>query len=663
MKQSTTLSLFAAAALFGLASCSSDEPAVITGNGAETFTISLPTELTRDFNDGLSAKNLYIAVYPKGEGSATASPLICSFPTALANETLISGATFNGLTANVTIQLVKNQSYDVLFFAESYTDGNDDCPYAFTPATRSMEVDYGKMACNSDAPDAFYYHGEITASGTNHPIELRRPFAQINIGTDDYDTAVKAGMTVTSSAVTFSNLADTFDFASGTAAGNAENVEFANADIPAASQPFPTGAAGQYRYLNMAYVLVGTGTGDQAVINSVQMSLNEATTPFATYTNIPAKTNFQTNIYGSLLTNKENFTVTINPAFGGAYNNGLLAVATEDDFKAAVAAGKDIVLSSNVSLTAPVTIEQPMTIDLGTKTLNIGSQSITNAAGNDLTIQGDGAVIGTVRNMIQNNGNLTVKGGRFSVDTSEYFKTAISNNAGGTCTIEDGTFTSGRAPMYNQGTMVINGGSFTTTSNNSRDCYILYNDVIDQASQNANITVNGGTFTSLGGPALMMRSSGMRGGKLTFNGGTVSAQNGYAVNGQYCPDMTITGGTFTGGGAMQVNACTVNISGGNFIAGNYYALGLDIDNHSSTNSVANISGGYFFTKPDFATIYCSNSATANITGGYFTNLFKNNNKNTTWPIAEGYEAAQLTPALTQTIAGVQCSFNYQVKAK
>ncbi len=67
MKQSTTLSLFAAAALFGLASCSSDEPAVITGNGAETFTISLPTELTRDFNDGLSTKNLYIAVYPKGE--------------------------------------------------------------------------------------------------------------------------------------------------------------------------------------------------------------------------------------------------------------------------------------------------------------------------------------------------------------------------------------------------------------------------------------------------------------------------------------------------------------------------------------------------------------------------------------------------------------------
>lgn len=527
-----------------------------------------------------------------------------------------------------------------------------------------QKADFGsKMACNSDAPDAFYYHGEIKASGTNHPIELRRPFAQINIGTDDYDTAVKAGMTVTSSAVTFSNLADTFDFVTGAATGNAENVEFANADIPAASQPFPTGAAGQYRYLNMAYVLVGTGTGDQAVINSVHMSLNEATTPFATYTNIPAKTNFQTNIYGSLLTNKENFNVTINPAFEDSYNNGLLAVATEEDFNAAVAAGKDIVLADNVTLSAPLTIEKPMTIDLGSKTLIIGSQHIINAVGNDLTIQGEGTVRGTAMDMIQNNGNLTVKGGRFAVYTSDYFKTAISNNAGGTCTIEDGTFTSGRAPMYNQGTMVINGGSFTTTSNSSGDSYVLYNDVIDQASKNANITVNGGTFTSLGGPALMMRSSGMRGGKLTFNGGTVSAKNGYAVNGQYCPDMTITGGTFTGGGAMQVYACTVNISGGNFIAGNFYALGLDIENYPSTNSVANISGGYFFTTPDFATIYCSKSATANITGGYFTNLFKDNNKITTWPIAEGYEAAQLTPALTQTIAGVQCSFNYQVKAK
>ena len=661
MKQSTTLSLFAAAALFGLASCSSDEPAVITGNGAETFTISLPTELTRDFNDGLSAKNLYIAVYPKGEGSATASPLICSFPTALANETLISGATFTGLTANVTIQLVKDQSYDVLFFAESYTDGTDECPYAFTPATRSMKVTYGKMVCNDDAPDAFYYHGEIKASGTNHPIELRRPFAQINIGTDDYDTAVKAGMTVTSSAVTFSNLADTFDFVTGAATGNAENVEFANADIPAASQPFPTGAAGQYRYLNMAYVLVGTGTGDQAVINSVQMSLNEATTPFATYTNIPAKTNFQTNIYGSLLTNKENFTVTINPAFGGAYNNGLLAVATEDDFNAAVAAGKDIVLASNVTLSSPVTVEKPMTIDLGSKTLNIGSQSITNAAGNDLTIQGEGTVMGTVCDMIQNNGNLTVKGGRFAVYTSDYFKTAISNNAGGTCTIEDGTFTSGRAPMYNQGTMVINGGSFTTTSNSSGDSYVLYNDVIDQASKNANITVNGGTFTTNGGYAIMMRSGGLKGGKLTFNDGTVIAKNGYALAGQYCPDININGGTFSGGGALKIDGCTTNITGGNFISINYYALILDIE--TSMSSVANISGGYFFSTPTYATIYCEKSATANITGGYFTNLFKDNNQNTTWPTAEGYEAVQLTPALTQTIAGTNCTFNYQVKAR
>lgn len=525
-----------------------------------------------------------------------------------------------------------------------------------------QKADFGsKMACNSDAPDAFYYHGEIKASGTNHPIELRRPFAQINIGTDDYDTAVKAGMTVTSSAVTFSNLADTFDFASGTAAGNAENVEFANADIPAASQPFPTGAAGQYRYLNMAYVLVGTGTGDQAVINSVQMSLNEATTPFATYTNIPAKTNFQTNIYGSLLTNKENFTVTINPAFGGAYNNGLLAVATEDDFNAAVAAGKDIVLASNVTLSSPVTVEKPMTIDLSSKTLNIGSQSITNAAGNDLTIQGEGTVMGTVCDMIQNNGNLTVKGGRFAVYTSDYFKTAISNNAGGTCTLEDGTFTSGRAPMYNQGTMVINGGSFTTTSNSSGDSYVLYNDVIDQASKNANITVNGGTFTTNGGYAIMMRSGGLKGGKLTFNDGTVIAKNGYALAGQYCPDININGGTFSGGGALKIDGCTTNITGGNFISINYYALILDIE--TSMSSVANISGGYFFSTPTYATIYCEKSATANITGGYFTNLFKDNNKNTTWPTAEGYEAVQLTPALTQTIAGTNCTFNYQVKAQ
>ena len=43
--------------------------------------------------------------------------------------------------------------------------------------------------------------------------------------------------------------------------------------------------------------------------------------PFATYNSVPSQTNFCTNIYGSLLTNPEQFTVTISPAFSEPANN------------------------------------------------------------------------------------------------------------------------------------------------------------------------------------------------------------------------------------------------------------------------------------------------------------------------------------------------------
>lgn len=150
-------------------------------------------------------------------------------------------------------------------------------------------------------------------------MELHRPFAQVNIGTSDLGIAETAGLTVTSANITFpaGALATAFNFVDGTAGtSNAEAVTFTGSALP--KDAFPVQPE-TYKYLAMAYVLTPVEQASQpkSVMHSVSLAVNGNV--FNSYANIPVQGNYQTNIYGALLTNKENFNVTINPAFMGSY--------------------------------------------------------------------------------------------------------------------------------------------------------------------------------------------------------------------------------------------------------------------------------------------------------------------------------------------------------
>ena len=191
----------AALVTLALASCSSDDaPQVGTGNGNVTFQVQLPAELGSRayFGNGTQAKNLYVAVY---DANGNVLDKLTNFN----GETPAAGMTVNNFTTSlsttVTIPLVKGQTYTVVFWADSYAPVEEGAeftsPFTFTPADASMKVDYTKFVGNSDAPDAFFAAVTVPADGTTHKVELKRPFAQINIGTDDLDAASKAGLTVT----------------------------------------------------------------------------------------------------------------------------------------------------------------------------------------------------------------------------------------------------------------------------------------------------------------------------------------------------------------------------------------------------------------------------------------------------------------------------------
>ena len=327
----------AAAALL-VTSCNDEmDNGLKTGNeGTVTFTAQLPSEMgTRAFADGLTAKHLQYAVYEAGQST----PL-----KVFGDETTVVGeAEMNNLKQTVSLKLTTGKTYDVIFWADATTDS----PYTFNPASQEVSVDYSKVNNNSDNCDAFFKKETITVSGNQSvDVKLTRPFAQVNIGTDDFDAAKASGLEVTQTEVVAKAFA-TLNLATGEVSDEADRT-FTMKAIPTASDgEFPV--AGGYKYLSMDYLLVGA---DKA---TVDVAFNYGGPQSRTFTNVPVQRNYRTNIYGSLLTNTTDFNVVIEPAFSGEFAHEV--VSTDEQLAAAATIpNQRIQLADGVKVTLPTTI-------------------------------------------------------------------------------------------------------------------------------------------------------------------------------------------------------------------------------------------------------------------------------------------------------------------
>ena len=337
----------AAAALL-VTSCNDEmDNGLKTGDeGTVTFTAQLPSEMgTRAFADGLTAKHLQYAVYEAGQST----PL-----KVFGDETTVVGeAEMVNLKKSVTLKLTSGKSYDVIFWADATTDS----PYTFDPASQEVSVDYSKVNNNSDNCDAFFKKETITVSGNQSvDVKLTRPFAQVNIGTDDFDAAKASGLEVTQTEVVAKAFA-TLNLATGEVSDEADRT-FTMKAIPTASDgEFPV--AGGYKYLSMDYLLVGA---DKA---TVDVAFNYGGPQSRTFTNVPVQRNYRTNIYGSLLTNTTDFNVVIEPAFIGT-----LGIATDEELAdAASHHNRHVQLADNVQLALPTNIAEGVVITGGTNSV------------------------------------------------------------------------------------------------------------------------------------------------------------------------------------------------------------------------------------------------------------------------------------------------------
>lgn len=421
----------AAAALL-VTSCNDEmDNGLKTGDdGTVTFTAQLPSEMgTRAFADGLTAKHLQYAVYEAGQST----PL----PVFGDETTVVGEAEMVNLKKSVTLKLTSGKSYDVIFWADATTDS----PYTFNPASQEVSVDYSKVNNNSDNCDAFFKKETITVSGNQSvDVKLTRPFAQVNIGTDDFDAAKASGLEVTQTEVVAKAFA-TLNLATGKVSDEADRT-FTMKAIPTASDgEFPV--AGGYKYLSMDYLLVGA---DKA---TVDVAFNYGGPQSRTFTNVPVQRNYRTNIYGSLLTNTTDFNVVIEPAFATTnYNLGSLYTASQ--------IGGAVTLSDNVDFDRTIAVQpgKTMSVNLNGKTVKNttdlwenpsvpNSWSLFSVRGTDskLTLSGDGDVIAKANDCyavdVQDGGHLVIEGGHFNGNVhAVYVLEGVAEIKGGTFEVQ-----------------------------------------------------------------------------------------------------------------------------------------------------------------------------------------------------------------------------------
>ena len=327
MNKKLFLGMFVATGMLLATSCSNDELEVQSGNEAQvTFSLGLEGSIaSRAISDGKSADRLVYAVFnEEGEriSTITAVDKKTTFPT------------------TETLTLAKGQTYQVAFWAQ-----DSDCD-AYTVDKDKMEVSVNytagtngstSNANNDETRDAFFKTIEFTVNGSiSLDVELKRPFAQINVGVtnEDWEAAVASGIEVEKSAVVIKNAANKINLLTGAVTGN-EEVTYVLTTIPNETLYVETDETKEgkeeYNWLSMSYILVNDGSDtNPSVDGTKQTTLESLQFTFAPKNgnkivfakglySVPVQRNWRTNILGKILTGDVQFNITIDPAYDDDY--------------------------------------------------------------------------------------------------------------------------------------------------------------------------------------------------------------------------------------------------------------------------------------------------------------------------------------------------------
>lgn len=299
------LKSFAAAALSVLAiACAKEQ--VGPGEGAmveATFSVDVPGVIGTKAGEGTKATKLYYQVFDAEGAPVTGLPM---------QEKVINGST------TVNFQLIKDQTYNFVFWAQTAEDG-----YYTVTDLRTITANYEGKNSNDENFDAFFaVEKAITINGPiTKTVTLKRPFAQINVATTGVlikagEATVNVDFTGATSAVTVKDVPTVFSPLTDKLSSPVNALQFASAAIPGGDFAV-TGSTETYKYLAVNYVFAPV----DGTVYDVEAALNVAGKDVTVKVpSVPAKRNYRTNIYGNLLTTTADFNVEIDPGFAGDEN-------------------------------------------------------------------------------------------------------------------------------------------------------------------------------------------------------------------------------------------------------------------------------------------------------------------------------------------------------
>lgn len=447
--------------------CAKEQVAPADGEICEaSFDVAVPGGIsTKTIADGTTAKELWYQVFDK-DGNVIAGLGKTK------HESLLSDR-----QTSVSMQLVKDQTYNIVFWAQSE---GQTC-YKFDDLSQ-ITVDYAAAKANEESRDAFLAVKNITVNGPiNEKVEMKRPFAQLNIGTADAAIAAKAGVVIKTSKVEMKGLPNVLNTINGTTDG-AVDVTFADNAVPSTEVLSVNGK--EYTYLAMNYILAPAEGKEISDVKATFTAEGKDPVSLSAFS-VPFQRNYRTNIIGNILTNSADFNVIVVPDFEDGDK-----VYDLDNINSAGALAALFANGGSGKLTEDVDVETFINVPSGkTVTLDMNGHKIENTVDlwdiNNAVVTIDG-------------GNLIIKGSGL-IKAKENDCYVFNVKGAGSLIIESGEFVGNVSVIQVQeGSVEVRGGKFSLTQTwpevgNGYDYTI---NLIDKAGKEGNATakVSGGSF-------------------------------------------------------------------------------------------------------------------------------------------------------------------------
>ncbi len=441
----------AGAAALLLASCQRDELQGGSISGEErvvTVTAVMPSdpvEVRSNVNpgDGTLANRCLMQVYVVDNPQ---TPIAYGEP---------QTAAVSNLSATFETRLMSGHAYRLVFWADCATapaaEGGEysDKYYDTDQFPTKVSLITTAFLGNQDELDAFFGEASVTAEQlASGPVsvsaDLTRPFGQLNIYSTDYADIPVETMKPAAVKIAFNNVYTSIDLTTGELSG------LTPVTYSATVAPYDAATG----HLTFDYLLAKDVEDAIADFTMNFYTTADGNTPAAdpyTFSSIPVRRNYITNVRGNLLTDRTEIEVDIVPGFDGEYNEIIPETEVSDaqTLLTVLEEGGYARLTGDVEIT-------------GRSAVADGKEVVMDLDGHSLTLHGTMSTSGT--------SSLTLMNG--TVKSSEPYgavRFLVSASAGGSVALENVTMTSvgagiGVAPSGDPGKVTVRNSSITAFS-------------------------------------------------------------------------------------------------------------------------------------------------------------------------------------------------------